>query len=154
VIYILQPTLSENTFFTHHFLDIHFSPNTFVICNSTPDSWNSQASIYPGSQKFQNIYHPLQSPQHSCPFQCTFIMILLGKTQHASLLIGINKKKTNSTAIYGSLADPRVGTIINLAPKTFSIYNSAIYILHQNFSCSKIPPQIETWFTFGPQIIY
>jgi hypothetical protein len=120
-----------------------------VIYNSTPDSWNSQASLYPGSQKFQTIYRSLQSLPHSRPSQCTFIMLLLVTTQHTCLLIGINKQKLHSTKIYGSLtyrrcfsylanskaASSRVGVTelsfpvfrdIHLAPKTFVIYNSIL----------------------------
>jgi hypothetical protein len=64
------------------FRDIHLALKTFVIYNSTPDSSNSQASLYPGSQKFQSIYRCLPSPLPSHPSQCTLIMVLLVTTQH------------------------------------------------------------------------
>jgi hypothetical protein len=59
-----------------------------------------------------------------------------------------------STTIYGSPTDPRVGAIIDLAPKNCVIYSSVVYILHQKLLWSAIPPHIGTWSTFGPQIIY
>jgi hypothetical protein len=118
-----------------------------MVYNSNLDSWNSQDSLYLGSQKFQTIYRSLQSPPHSFPSQCTFIMILLETTKHMGSLIGIINKKMHSTAIYGSSTDHRyfsylvnyvainsqVGATeisfpvfhdIHLAPKTFMIYNS------------------------------
>jgi hypothetical protein len=64
------------------FCDIHLAPKTSVIYNSTPDSSNSQASLYPGSQKFQSIYRSLPSPPPSRPSQCTLIMLLLVTTHH------------------------------------------------------------------------
>jgi hypothetical protein len=64
------------------FRDIHISPKTFMIYNSTSDSSNSQASLYPGSKKFQSIYHYLPSAPPSHPSQCTLIILLLVKNQH------------------------------------------------------------------------
>jgi hypothetical protein len=64
------------------FRHIHLAPKTSVIYNSAPDSSNSQASLYPGSQKFQTIYRSLPSPPHSRPSQCIFIMLLLVTTHH------------------------------------------------------------------------
>jgi hypothetical protein len=64
------------------FCDIHLAPKTSIIYNSTPHSSNSQASLYPSSQKFQRTYCSLPSIPPSCPSQCTLIMLLLVTTQH------------------------------------------------------------------------
>jgi hypothetical protein len=45
----------------------------------------------------------------SCHPQFKFILLSLVTTQCTTLLIGINKKITYSTMIYGSPTDPRVG---------------------------------------------
>jgi hypothetical protein len=180
VIYILHPTLPSYTFCTQQFCDTHFADNTSVICNSTPDHWNSQASLYPGSQLSSHspcsvvyIFHPklcdLQfhtlptllrqpslypGPQKFQPFIALFNSRHIPVLPNAHSFIGIYKQKTHSTTIYRSPTDPRVGAIINLAPKTYVIYKSVIYILHPKLSWSTIRPHIGTWFTFGPQIIY
>jgi hypothetical protein len=59
------------------FHDIHLAPRTFLIYNSTPDSSNSQSSLYSGSQILQSIYRCLPSPPPLRPSQCTLIMVLL-----------------------------------------------------------------------------
>jgi hypothetical protein len=45
------------------FCDIHLAPKNSMIYNSTLDSSNSQASLYPGSQKFKASIAPFH-PHH------------------------------------------------------------------------------------------
>ena len=141
-----MPPVSLYTSCTQHFHDIHLTHNTSVIYILHPTlPWftiRPQTLAIPYSQKFQTIYHSLQSLQHSCPSQFTFIMLLLVTNQHTGSLIGINNQKTHSTTIYESPTDPWVGAIINLAPKNFFIYNSVIYILHPKLISSTI-----AWYT-------
>ena len=81
------------------FCDIHLALKTFVIYNSTPESMNSKALLYQGSQKFQIIYHCLPSPLPSCPSQCTLIMVLLVTIEHTGMKqLALNKKKTSRTS--------------------------------------------------------
>jgi len=54
------------------------------------------------------------------------------------------------TTIYGSLTDPRVGAIINLAPKTLVIYKCVIYILHPELLYSTIRRDFTLSISYAP----
>ena len=100
-IYIFHPKILESTICRDLALSNSYAPCSVIYMLHTTLPWYAFCTKHfrhlqfdPGSQNFQTIYHSLQSPLHFCPFQCTFVMILLSITQHTGSLIGINKKYT------------------------------------------------------------
>jgi hypothetical protein len=115
------------------FHDIHLALKTFVIYNSTRDM-NSQASLYPCSQKFQSIYRYLPSPLPSCPSQCTLIMVLQVTSQHTSMKqVALTSKNPRGQLLLTRIKLPF--TILQTTIVSFHTWPSfstcsMIYILH------------------------
>jgi hypothetical protein len=76
------------------FCDIHLAPKTSVIYNSTPHSSNSQASLYPGSQKVSKHLSLPSIPATFAPFPMQINYALISdNSPHRFESIGINKRK-------------------------------------------------------------
>jgi hypothetical protein len=76
------------------FRDIHLAPKTSVIYNSTPHSSNSQASLYPGSQKVSKHLSLPSIPATFAPFPMHINYALISdNSPHRFEKIGINKRK-------------------------------------------------------------